>query len=855
MIETHIKLELPTAAAPIHMGLIVEYRDRRGGPIDAWFYGFYTSSAPINRVYCERVAHRSPASANNVRTVSGKAEAFLKIERLGDDLTFFYKEDASDEWIFLHKVSCPGETVTYVGLFGKNWGTPPAARAVFEYFKLGDPETAAPELVDVAPATALQGVPFCLQAQFSRGVPVPAWTITSSPEPTNAPSITPTGLVQWLPVAADVGKTFTFTLTATNLVASVSTLFEVTVQNELNDDFDGPELVPGLTFTTPVPGPRLDFTGDGWVAIAHDGVGTGTALNFDTWSGMNRMPRIEVHLPTCGDFFVETTMTAPETVPAAPTDFHTGIFAAFDDTSFDGFFFGSYRNFNNLKLERAGDSGFPLVIPPVAEELSLRLERRGDAYIFLYKSDFDDEWLEYSELHFPGKRIRHVGLCSKNWGANPMVSVGFDYLHVGVPLTEPPILEEPCGDALNLATVGDLFSKQLRYRSGTPKPTTVTVTPVGSFDTALGIYSVTPTEAGFQTITVTAEMEGAPPVSLSFDLQVIARGAMFEDFEVAAAEDLAEKSPPLVLYNPLGATPSPFTIVGSPGSKKLELAVKSVANGGAAYDSWTGIDNAIQLRARGEDLIEDDIAGDFTIETKLTLTEYNPQGPQNPENFQFGLSVGFGPNEMFFWGPYRSTNVWLEYSGQGNLYNVYNTAETVTLRIRRECDLYYFFLKPEGSDWRLATTLESPFLTPPSFVGLFIKTWGASAGATARAEFEYFDIVRERGVGPELVYVRVGDTNNDGKVNIGDAITVLGYLFVPGDDKPYLACKKSADVNDDGKIDIADAVKTLAYLFAGGSLTLPDGIAVKPTEYPGCAGFLPAEVNDPGTGCETPCVP
>ena len=256
------------------------------------------------------------------------------------------------------------------------------------------------------------------------------------------------------------------------------------------------------------------------------------------------------------------------------------------------------------------------------------------------------------------------------------------------------------------------------------------------------------------------------------------------------------------------------------------------------------------MRIHAADLPQE-LAGDFTVETKLTLGEgFSPDEP-----FHLGLCVGFGPNQLFFWGPYRSTNVWLEYSGQNSVYSALNTAETMTLRIRRECDLYYFFLKSEDGDWRFGTVLEAPFSAPPSFVGLFIKTWGASAGATARAEFEYFDIVRERGVGPELVYVRVGDTNNDGKVNIGDAITVLGYLFVPGDDKPYLACKKSADVNDDGKIDIADAVKTLAYLFAGGSLTLPDGIAVKPTEYPGCAGFLPAEVNDPGTGCETPCVP
>ncbi|HAK96159.1 MAG TPA: hypothetical protein DCM87_14495, partial [Planctomycetes bacterium] len=117
-----------------------------------------------------------------------------------------------------------------------------------------------------------------------------------------------------------------------------------------------------------------------------------------------------------------------------------------------------------------------------------------------------------------------------------------------------------------------------------------------------------------------------------------------------------------------------------------------------------------------------------------------------------------------------------------------------------------------------------------------------------------FDIIGERGVEPDLVYVRVGDTNGDAKIDIADAISLLGYLF-GGGVKPPPGCKKSADANDDGKLDIADAIKILGYLFAQQTLILPDGTVVNAGTYPGCVGFLPEDVNDPGTGCLEPCGP
>ncbi len=91
------------------------------------------------------------------------------------------------------------------------------------------------------------------------------------------------------------------------------------------------------------------------------------------------------------------------------------------------------------------------------------------------------------------------------------------------------------------------------------------------------------------------------------------------------------------------------------------------------------------------------------------------------------------------------------------------------------------------------------------------------------------------------MFVR-GDANADGRVDIGDAISVLGYLFgaVGDPSKTNVAqCLDAADANDDGKTDIADAIKILGHLF-GGQGPLPEPF-----------GECGADLTDDTQGCES----
>ncbi len=79
-----------------------------------------------------------------------------------------------------------------------------------------------------------------------------------------------------------------------------------------------------------------------------------------------------------------------------------------------------------------------------------------------------------------------------------------------------------------------------------------------------------------------------------------------------------------------------------------------------------------------------------------------------------------------------------------------------------------------------------------------------------------------------------GDTDANGALQITDAISLLGYLFLGGRQP---SCQDAADTDDNGALQITDAVRLLGYLFLGG--------AELPAPFPGCG-------LDP-TGDALPC--
>lgn len=87
----------------------------------------------------------------------------------------------------------------------------------------------------------------------------------------------------------------------------------------------------------------------------------------------------------------------------------------------------------------------------------------------------------------------------------------------------------------------------------------------------------------------------------------------------------------------------------------------------------------------------------------------------------------------------------------------------------------------------------------------------------------------------DISFFRRGDANDDGRVNISDAVTILGFLF-SGAEEPV--CHDAADADDSGELELTDAIAILNFLFVGaGEIPAPypeKGRDPNPDFLPGC---------------------
>ncbi len=62
---------------------------------------------------------------------------------------------------------------------------------------------------------------------------------------------------------------------------------------------------------------------------------------------------------------------------------------------------------------------------------------------------------------------------------------------------------------------------------------------------------------------------------------------------------------------------------------------------------------------------------------------------------------------------------------------------------------------------------------------------------------------------------KCGDANNDGSVNVSDAVYIINFVFVGGNPpQPIQAC---GDANSDAAVNVSDAVYIINFVFVGGN--------------------------------------
>jgi len=101
---------------------------------------------------------------------------------------------------------------------------------------------------------------------------------------------------------------------------------------------------------------------------------------------------------------------------------------------------------------------------------------------------------------------------------------------------------------------------------------------------------------------------------------------------------------------------------------------------------------------------------------------------------------------------------------------------------------------------------------------VFFESGGEASFQPYVGKFQAANEVREGKITiePRKLFLR-GDANENGSVELADAIAVLNYLFLSGKEP---GCLDTADGNDDGSVDLGDGIFILFALFEG--LTIPE---------------------------------
>ncbi|MGQ9590099.1 MAG: PKD domain-containing protein [Planctomycetota bacterium] len=223
---------------------------------------------------------------------------------------------------------------------------------------------------------------------------------------------------------------------------------------------------------------------------------------------------------------------------------------------------------------------------------------------------------------------------------------------------------------------------------------------------------------------------------LSFALLLVSAPAfaVFDDFD-----DDPLTNPEWEFYDPLGQSQT----LTQDGFFRYTFPA------GVVMDHWTGFDNAAQLRR--SDFPEED----WIMETRLNFVgSGDPEAPVWPpvnEAYQAGLMVAFGQFDLFYFGPYRSTALWLERSGQNGLCIVDPGLQELSLQVKKIGTTYTFSYRATDEDEWTPVCSRTVDLTPLN-AGLVFKSWNPVLTVPETFDFDYFRLEAIPEVVPALVF-------------------------------------------------------------------------------------------------------
>jgi hypothetical protein len=90
-----------------------------------------------------------------------------------------------------------------------------------------------------------------------------------------------------------------------------------------------------------------------------------------------------------------------------------------------------------------------------------------------------------------------------------------------------------------------------------------------------------------------------------------------------------------------------------------------------------------------------------------------------------------------------------------------------------------------------------------------LRIWSISCSGVRSLEYDWILVDPDPLCGGMSLTSNDGDANNDGRVDLSDAIYLTYYLYLGGPN----ACLNAADVNNDAELDLSDVIQILHRLF------------------------------------------
>ncbi len=162
------------------------------------------------------------------------------------------------------------------------------------------------------------------------------------------------------------------------------------------------------------------------------------------------------------------------------------------------------------------------------------------------------------------------------------------------------------------------------------------------------------------------------------------------------------------------------------------------------------------------------------------------------------------------------------------------------VRLDRTGDDFSFFTSTDGTTWEdLEGRTRTVDLPDEVLIGLVASAEDASEreGKEATVEVTFCELSGFPDAPGGGGGFRRGDADDNGAVQLTDAVGILNFLFAGGE----ATCVDAADADDNGTVQLTDAVHVLTFLFGGGP----------PPPSPGVEACGPDPDPDDGSGCDS----